>query len=189
MNLFLNYLHHKYASDVAQAQLDALLQSALNGNKDDYLVFLDLLEEQRPEVRSKLNQDLNNNLKVLSEAFPDIIRFDEPYFEFKNNYNLIGIRFINHHNHLTLLFPKYRLTKENDNFLIRFYNSINIDGNNIIVIKYWGDKYNQIDIFDTNFGWSGVSEGPTNNKLLKVVNKLKDKFENIHSSLQNLLSV
>lgn len=65
--------------------LEHLLGEALRGDRESFLVFLDMLEEQMPIVRANLDinsYSLETTLSILAPVFPSIIKMDKTDFSF-----------------------------------------------------------------------------------------------------------
>ena len=67
-----------YKLAAREDQLSELLKRALAGDRDSYLVFLDLLTEENPEARSYITRTsyLGVILQVLTNVCPDVIDED-----------------------------------------------------------------------------------------------------------------
>lgn len=62
-------------SNMSDSVLTNLLSAAFNGSRDDYMVFLDLLEEKDPLVKIKLQSDnLKQIFNELSYLFPQFVK-------------------------------------------------------------------------------------------------------------------
>lgn len=82
----LAYKFHKLCNASNEASLESLLADALaTGNRDSYLVFLDLLETRDEYDRLRLEKCkyLSDTLNLLSEFCPNVIDIDAGWIIFK----------------------------------------------------------------------------------------------------------
>lgn len=86
MSQYLLKQANQFLKVASKQQLENLLKSAFMGDRDSWLVFLDLLEEERPQERKILDlykDDITRIFSILSDNFPSLIDEDKKYLIFK----------------------------------------------------------------------------------------------------------
>lgn len=103
-----------YKKAQSEGKLEDLLKLALfTGDKTNYLIFLDLLEETSPKDRERLNSDsLYHILYVLSQICPNVIEHDHIFERMKFKINIFsdlkGIAVNNEEKIDELFYPSFR---------------------------------------------------------------------------------